>query len=507
MTRFASSTAVFSSSGSTSHGSSGNYGSKKSKEANKWAKIWFKQICFFHHCSTDQGWNFSLNQVIQFLRYRIERGDSAWKRMKAVEALMLFQKDAPEDKRIDLTFVRVKLQERAAFERAESLTGNEPTASGVSLTGREADVGSRSVCSTNNDPTASGLAVSKLDADVESPKLDRTPEDMIGKINPREPEMIQNLRRSLRLAGKARNTEIAYVKWVRRFMKSRGVSTRQQCEQVDRKDVEAFLTDLVVDGNVAAATQEQAFYGIQFFYNSVLEKKIGNVDALRSNKPKLRPTVMSTDEVSRVLEWMSGRYGVIARLLYGSGLRISEALRLRVMDFDFDQLQITVVCSKGKKSRLVPMAENLVGELRRLIGERRIAHAEDVSNGMASVWLPDALARKFPSASREFRWQFLFASSRLSKDPQTGKLHRHHLHRDSFATALRKAANSADLLKYITSHTFRHSFATHLLQQGTDIRTVQELLGHNDLSTTMIYTHVLFDPDRPVRSPLDSLST
>ena len=172
---------------------------------------------------------------------------------------------------------------------------------------------------------------------------------MVGKINPREPELIQELRRGLRLGGRAWNTEVAYVKWVRRFMKSRGVANRQQCEQVDRKDVEAFLTDLVVDGNVAASTQEQAFYGIQFFFNSVLKKEIGNVDALRSNKPKLRPTVMSTGEVSRVLEFMSGRYAVIAGLLYGSGLRISEALRLRVKDFDFDQRQITVFCSKGKK--------------------------------------------------------------------------------------------------------------------------------------------------------------
>ena len=355
------------------------------------------------------------------------------------------------------------------------------------------------------ESTTSAVSPMEVDADNVSPEVDPTADDLVGKINPREPEMIQELRRGLRLTGRAWNTEIAYVKWVRRFMKSRGVSTREQCEQVDRKDVEAFLTDLVVDGNVAASTQEQAFFGIQFFFNSVLKKEIGNVDALRSNKPKLRPTVMSTDEVSRVLDCMTGRYGVIARLLYGSGLRISEALRLRMMDLDFDQLQITVVCSKGKKSRLVPMAENLVGELRRLIEERRVVHDEDVANGRASVWLPNALARKFPSAGQEFRWQFLFCSSRPSKDPRTGRLHRHHLHRDSFATALRKAVNAADLLKYVTSHTFRHSFATHLLQQGSDIRTVQELLGHNDVSTTMIYTHVLFDLDRPVRSPLDML--
>ena len=471
-------------------GTSGNYGSKKRDETDKWARIWFKQLCSFHRCSPDRGWQFGLDQVIQFLKSRVDKGVPAWKRLRAVEALIRFQKDLPNEKRTDLTFVRVKLQERAAFEKTTDPTGNEPMASALPV----AKLATGDESKTSKPPGSEA-------------EVDRTPEDMVGKINPREPEMIQELRRGLRLTGRAWNTEMAYVKWVRRFMKSRGVSTRQQCEQVDRKDVEAFLTDLVVDGNVAASTQEQAFYGIQFFFNSVLEKEIGNVDALRSNKPKLRPTVMSTNEVSRVLECLSGRYGVIARLLYGSGLRISEALRLRVMDLDFDQRQITVVCSKGKKSRLVPMAENLIAELQELLEQRRVVHTEDVSNGVASVWLPDALDRKFPSAGQEFRWQFLFNSSRRSKDPRTGRFHRHHLHRDSFAKALRWAVNKADLLKYVTSHTFRHSFATHLLQQGTDIRTVQELLGHSDLSTTMIYTHVLFNPDRPVRSPLDTLGS
>lgn len=408
--------------------------------------------------------------MIAFLRSRVERNEPAWKRLKIVEGLIRFQKDVPEDEQTDLAFVRGKLMERAAQEKA------------------------------------AGGGVAGADGSDEPPEVSRTPEEIVGKINPRENPLLQDLRRKLRLAGRAPNTEVAYVKWVRRFLKSRDVSTREQCLTVDRKDVEAFLTDLVVDGNVADSTQMQAFYGIQYFFHSVLEKQIGDVDALRSNKPKLRPTVMSTGEVRRVLDQFSGRYAVIAGLLYGSGLRVSEALRLRVKDFDFDQRLITVFCGKGKKSRLVPLPENLIPDLQALLVQRREVHDQDVLAGRASVWLPDALERKFPAAGGEFRWQFLFCSNRHSKDPRTGRRHRHHLHRDSFAAVLRKAVNAADIMKYITSHTFRHSFATHLLQAGADIRTVQELLGHSDVSTTMIYTHVLFDPDRPVRSPLDLLA-
>ena len=206
-----------------------------------------------------------------------------------------------------------------------------------------------------------------------------------------------------------------------------------------------------------------------------------------------------------MLAEVPGTWAVIARLLYGSGLRVSEALRLRVKDFDFDQLQVTVHCSKGKKSRLVPLPRNLVDPLKKLMEERRLMHDADLAQGIASVWMPEALDRKMPNAKRELRWQFLFASGKFSKNPKTGRFHRHHLHRDSFAAALRRAANRSGILKYITSHTFRHSFATHMLQAGTDIRTVQELLGHQDVSTTMIYTHVLFNESRPVCSPLDLL--
>jgi len=327
--------------------------------------------------------------------------------------------------------------------------------------------------------------------------------DVVGKINPREPEVVQQMRRKLRVMGRERNTEKAYIKWVKRFLTSRGVSTIEHFTSVKQSDVETFLTDLVVDGNVAASTQDQAFYALLFLFEHVLDRDIGNIEAMRSAKPELRPTVMSDGEVRRVLGQLRGRYLLIAQLLYGCGVRISEALRLRVKDIDFDQRQIHIYCSKGKKSRLVPLPKTVVGSLIALIDDRRRLHEFDVRNGMASVWLPFALDRKFVNAHREFKWQFLFASQRHSKDPKTGRRHRHHIQRDSFSKALKQAVEQADILKYVTAHTFRHSFATSLLRSGADIRVVQELLGHADVTTTMIYTHVLMDEKLPVMSPLD----
>jgi hypothetical protein len=214
---------------------------------------------------------------------------------------------------------------------------------------------------------------------------------------------------------------------------------------------------------------------------------------------------MSREEVVRVLEHLAGTYLTIAMILYGAGLRLSECLRLRIKDLDFDQRQILVRRSKGKKGRVTPMPEQLVEPLRRLVERRRQLHEQDLSDGTASVWLPFALSRKYPNAYREFCWQYLFASARLSRDPRTGRMHRHHLHKDTFPKHLAEAVKRAGIDKQITSHTFRHSFATHLLMDGVDIRTVQELLGHADIKTTMIYLHVLNRHDVTVTSPLDRL--
>jgi len=444
---------------------------KRRQEAEKWAEIWFAKLCRFHNQPKDAGWQFTADHVIAYLRSKVKSGYPAWKRLMIVEGLINFQAKSCVTSNADLAFIVTKLKTFAAKEKAKS----------------------------------SGQFGQQIGGQV----VDQTPlteEEIVGKINPREPDSIQQMRRKLRLVGHAYNTERAYVKWLRRFLRSRGKVLLADCKEISRSDVEAFLTDLVVDGNVAPSTQDQAFFAIQFFFVHVLEKDIGDVNALRSKKAKLIPTVMSQKEVARVLDEMDGVYLTIAKLLYGSGLRISEALRLRVKDFDFDQKLISVHCSKGKKSRLVPLPDLAVEGLEKLIKRRRALHEHDVDQGRASVWLPDAFARKQPNAAGEFGWQFLFASARFSKDPKTGRSNRHHLHRESFTRALRRAKDRAGILKYITAHTFRHSFATHLLQAKEDIRTVQELLGHADISTTAIYTHVLIDKDCTVVSPLDQLA-
>jgi hypothetical protein len=215
---------------------------------------------------------------------------------------------------------------------------------------------------------------------------------------------------------------------------------------------------------------------------------------------------MSKSEVVNVLSFLTGTYLVVGQLLYGCGMRISECLRLRVKDIDFDRMLIEIHNAKGDKSRFAPLPKQLVEPLRRMVENRKALHERDLANGEASVWLPYALDRKYPSAHKEFKWQFLFAGAKLSRDPKTGKRHRHHMHSDTFPVHLREAVAKAKLNKHVSSHTFRHSFATHLLQDDTDIRTIQELLGHSDISTTMIYTHVLARPDIHIISPLDRLA-
>ncbi|MEM7560436.1 MAG: integron integrase, partial [Planctomycetota bacterium] len=325
-------------------------------------------------------------------------------------------------------------------------------------------------------------------------------------ISRRESDAIQALRRKMRAMGKKYNTEKAYVKWVKRFMKARAIHSLADFAGVTGKSVEAFLTDLAVDGNVAASTQDQAFFGLKMMFDCVLERPIGNIEALRADKPKLVPTVLSPQEIDSTFEHLQGRFLLMAMLLYGCGMRLGECLRLRVMDFDFNLRRIRVFNSKGNKSRFVPMPDRVIEMLRREIDSRRQLHEMDVEHGVASVWLPHALEVKFPGAPQEFKWQFLFCSSRRSVDPRTGKKHRHHLRGETFSEKLRAALRLAKVEKYATSHALRHSFATHLLTAGTDIRTIQELLGHKDVSTTMIYTHVLLGDSTSVTSPLDRMS-
>ena len=270
--------------------------------------------------------------------------------------------------------------------------------------------------------------------------------------------------------------------------------------------MEAFLTHLAVEGNVAAATQNQALSALLFLYREVLEINLPWLDnVVRAKRPARLPVVLTRQEVTAVLDRMSGTYGLLARLLYGTGMRLMEVIRLRVKDVDFSRAEIVVRDGKGGKDRVTMLPQSLVPPLQAHLRERRALFEDDLAKGMASVYLPDALERKYVNAAVDWGWQYIFVAGSYSLDPRSGVERRHHLDEKLLQRAMKKAVQAAGIVKPATPHTLRHSFATHLLQAGYDIRTVQELLGHADVATTMIYTHVLNKGGRGVVSPLDAV--
>lgn len=263
-------------------------------------------------------------------------------------------------------------------------------------------------------------------------------------------------------------------------------------EELGDAEVGAFLEHLAVHRQVSASTQNLALNALVFFFREVLKREgLAFGDFARARRPQRLPTVLTHAEVAALLGQLSGTYQLMASLMYGTGMRLMECLRLRVQDLDFGYKQVVVRNRKGAKDRVVPLPEKLVGPLRRHLVRVRKLHHGDLAAGLGEVYLPDALARKIPSASRAWPWQYLFPSGRVSTDPRGGTLRRHHLHETALQKAVNAAARAAGIEKWVGTHALRHSFATHLLQAGYDIRTVQELLGHSDVSTTMIYTHVM----------------
>jgi len=271
-------------------------------------------------------------------------------------------------------------------------------------------------------------------------------------------------------------------------------------------EVGEFLTDLARVGNVSASTQNQALSALLFLYKEVLKQEIGWLKQVeRAKKPARLPVVLSRDEVHKIFAHLHGTARLMAGLLYGSGLRLMECVRLRVKDVDFAYARITVRDTKGGRDRVTMLPVNLAAPLQRHLQKVKAQHEQDLADGFGEVWLPDALARKYPNAAREWSWQFVFPSSRISVDPRSQAKRRHHINESALQQAVKKAVRAARLTKPASCHTFRHSFATHLLENGYDIRTVQDLLGHKDVSTTMIYTHVLNKPGIGVKSPLDHI--
>jgi len=315
------------------------------------------------------------------------------------------------------------------------------------------------------------------------------------------PRLLARVSEAIRRRYYSRRTEQAYVHWIKRFIYFHG---KRHPRDIGEAEVTAFLNDLAAVRKVAGGTQNQALSALLFLYKEVLGQELPWLDGLqRAKRPPRLPAVLTRAEAERLLAQLTGTRWLIASLLYGAGLRVMECPRLRVKDVDLEYRQILVRDGKGEKDRVTMLPERLVGPLRAHLQRVRGLHQRDLREGYGEVNLSYALARKYPRAAREWAWQFVFPSRHRSADPDDGVVRRHHLYESVPQRAVKEAASAAGIAKHVSCHTLRHSFATHLLEAGYDIRTVQELLGHADVSTTMIYTHVLNKGGRGVRSPLD----
>lgn len=318
---------------------------------------------------------------------------------------------------------------------------------------------------------------------------------------PPAPRLLDEVHRVLRLKHYSLRTEAIYVQWIRRFIFANG---KRHPREMGEVEVEGFLSNLAVEGKVAAATQNQALSALLFLYKQVLGLELAWMDGVvRAKRSQRIPTVLSREEIVSVLGRMEGRPWLLASLLYGTGMRLMEVLRLRIKDVDFGRREITVRDGKGGKDRRTMLPQSLIEPMQREVERACLLHEADLGEGFGAAWLPHALARKYPNAPRETGWQYVFPSPRRSRDPRDGVERRHHFDDGLLSRSLKKACKDAGVTKPVSAHTLRHSFATHLLESGYDIRTVQELLGHKDVATTQIYTHVLNRGGHGVLSPLD----
>ncbi len=317
------------------------------------------------------------------------------------------------------------------------------------------------------------------------------------------PRLVDLVRQAIRIRHYSIRTEKTYVQWICRFVRHHGM---RHPREMGAREVTAFLSSLAVEGNVAAATQQQALSALLFLYKVVLGVDLPWLDDIvRPKKPARLPTVLNVDEVARILAALPPGYDLLGRLLYGTGMRLMECIKLRIKDVDFQRREILIRDGKGAKDRVTVLPESLIHPLRDQFSRARAVFDGDREAGRPGVWLPHALERKYPAAGREWAWFWIFPAAGLSVDPRSGVERRHHIYEKGLQRALKKAVALTGVARQVSVHTLRHSFATHLLQAGYDIRTVQELLGHSDVSTTMIYTHVLNRGGRAVVSPVDGL--
>lgn len=323
-----------------------------------------------------------------------------------------------------------------------------------------------------------------------------TVEESAGKV----PKLLDQACGIMRRKHMALSTERSYLSWMRQYIL---FHNKQHPKDMGEREIEQFLTSLALDRNVAASTQNQAFNAILFLYREVLNIELDEIDSFRADEPDRLPVVCTKDECYEIFSYMKGTYLLICKMLYGSGMRLKECLRLRIKDIDYSVNEIVVRSGKGKKDRSTIFPDSLKPEITAHIRKVKIQHETDLAKGYGSVYMPYALAKKYPNASWQWGWQYVFPAARLSVDPRSGERRRHHVYDRSVQKSVAKSVGQTTIVKHVTPHMFRHSFATQLLINGYDIRTIQELLGHKDVSTTMIYTHVLRKGGQGVRSPLD----
>ena len=396
--------------------------------------------------------------MIRFLQTLRDNGTPAWQRLQAVRAVELYRNLVWKTETPSLVKIRQTLGRLADRER----TGGDGSA-----------------------------------------RLGNAEErQLVGRVDSREPILIQRMRRELRVRRKALDTEKAYVGWVRRFIGHRG---SEDLEQFGEPQIKDFLTSLAVEGNVAASTQDQAKCALLFLYQAVLGRELEFLDVTRASKPVRLPVVLSREEISLLLPEFGDLIHLMFMTMYGAGLRHGECRRLRVKDVCFDEGHIVVRNGKGDKDRITVLPDRCRKELREQIERVQRQHQRDLESGFGAVYLPHALERKYRNESRDLGWQWVFPAQQMSKDPRTGAVRRHHVGENYFADFFKVAVDRVGIVKNAVPHSLRHSFATHLLEIGADIRTVQELLGHKDVATTMIYTHVMNRPGLAVKSPADSL--
>jgi integron integrase len=387
------------------------------------------------------------------------------------------------------------------FHGAGASAGNIRT---VSLSSR----GRRPDPSPGDKPPGPRKSPRTTARELSSPKKDGEPSrEPVSTADELRRQLIKETRESLRLKHRSYQTEKTYLQWLRRFLDftaGRGGISR---EAIDQEDVKRYLSFLAVRKGVAASTQRQAFNALLFFFRHCLDKEISDLRAVVTAVPKKRlPVVLSRKEVAAVIGKLTGVHRLMAEIIYGAGLRLNECLSLRIKDIDFERGCITVRSGKGDKDRETVLPEAVTGRLEKHLEKIRILYREDRENGVAGVVLPGALSKKYGNAGKEWRWFWVFPSEKLSLEPGTGTGRRHHRYPSTLQKAFHTALSSSGVAKPATIHTLRHSFATHLVEQGYDIRTIQELLGHSDVSTTMIYTHVARKNKLSVISPIDSLA-